>query len=83
MLLVEGSSGIRFFRHLSTLVFRFRNFGNTKAVRVTFSIKNVQNLIYILKIQTKTEKTFFVSEKIASELVSLNCPYNEKDPFHR
>ena len=33
--------------------------------------------------QQKTEKTFFVSEIIASELVSLNCLYEEQDTFHR
>ena len=33
--------------------------------------------------QPKAEETFFLSEKIASELVSLNCPYNEQDTFHR
>ena len=32
--------------------------------------------------QQKTQKRFFVSEKIASELVSLNCPYEEQDTFH-
>ena len=32
--------------------------------------------------QQKTEKTFFVSEIIASELVSLNCLYEEQDTFH-
>ena len=33
--------------------------------------------------QQKIEKKFFVSEIIASELVSLNCPYEEQDTFHR
>ena len=33
--------------------------------------------------QQKNEKIFFVSEIIASELVSLNCPYEEQDTFHR
>ena len=33
--------------------------------------------------QQKIEKKFFVSEIIASELVSLNCPYDEQDTFHR
>ena len=33
--------------------------------------------------QQKNEKIFFVSEIIASELVSLNCPYDEQDTFHR
>ena len=42
--------------------------------------------------QQKIEKNFFVSEIIseifvyeiiASELVSLNCPYEQQDTFHR
>ena len=33
--------------------------------------------------QQKIPKKFFVSEIIASELVSLNCPYDEQDTFHR
>ena len=40
MLLVEGSSEIGLFRHLSNHVFRVRNFGNTNAVRVIFFSKN-------------------------------------------
>ena len=31
----------------------------------------------------KRQKRYFVSEKIASELVLLNCPYDEQDTFHR
>ena len=30
----------------------------------------------------KIEKNFFVSKIIASELVSLNCLYQEQDTFH-
>ena len=33
--------------------------------------------------QQKTEKKFFISEKNGSELVSLNCHYDEQDTFHR
>ena len=33
--------------------------------------------------QQKIEKNFFVSEAIASELVSLNCAYEEQDTFHQ
>ena len=33
--------------------------------------------------QLKIPKKFFVSEIIASELASLNCPYEEQDTFHR
>ena len=39
MLLLEGSSETGLFRHLSNHVFRVRNFGNTKAVRVVFCPK--------------------------------------------
>ena len=31
----------------------------------------------------KNQKTFCASEMIVSELVSLNCPYEEQDTFHR
>ena len=33
--------------------------------------------------QQKSEKKFFVSEIMVSELVSFNCPYEEVDTFHR
>ena len=33
--------------------------------------------------QQKIQKSFFVSEIIASELVSLNCLYEETDTFRR
>ena len=33
--------------------------------------------------QQKIEKMFFVSQIIASELVSLNCHYEEQDTFYR
>ena len=32
--------------------------------------------------QQKTEKNLFVSEIIASEFSSLNCPHEEQDTFH-
>ena len=31
----------------------------------------------------KTEKKFLASALITSELVSLNCPYEEEDTFYR
>ena len=31
----------------------------------------------------KMQKKFFISETITSEFVSLNCPYEEQDTFHR
>ena len=36
MLLVEGSSETRILRHVYDYVFRFRNFGNTKSMRLIF-----------------------------------------------
>ena len=33
--------------------------------------------------QQKTQKKLVISEIISSELVSLNCPYEEQDTFHR
>ena len=33
--------------------------------------------------QQRIQKKFFVSEIIASELVSLNCLYEDQDAFHR
>ena len=33
--------------------------------------------------QQKNDKKIFVSQINASELVSLNCPYEEKYTFHR
>ena len=33
--------------------------------------------------QEKTKKKFFVSNIIASGLVSSNCSYEEQDTFHR
>ena len=32
--------------------------------------------------QQKLEENFFVSDIIASALVSLNCQYEEQDTFH-
>ena len=83
MLLVEGSSKTELFRNLSKHVFGVRNFGHTKPLTLIFFFQNVQNLRYISKMQQKIEKKFFVSQIIASELVSLYCHYEEEDAFHR
>ena len=52
-----------------------RNFGNTSAMRVMFFFENIQNLIFMSKVQKKIEKTFFFLEIIAYELAALNCLY--------
>ena len=77
MLLVEGSSKTGFFRHLSNHVSEANNFGNfffSKRSKFEINFKNPAK---------KGEKKFFVSQIIASELLSLNCLYEEQDTFHR
>ena len=74
MLLVEGFSEIGLFRHLSKHVFTVRNFGNTKAVRVIFFSEMFKIESIFLKCSQKLIE-IFVSEIIASELVSLNFVY--------
>ena len=71
---IEASSEAALFRHLSDYVFRVRNFGNTISMRVISVSKcSIFNLDF--KNAAKTEKKFNLSEIIASELVTLNCPY--------
>ena len=83
MLLVKWSYETGHFRHLSNHIFGVHNFGNTKTYERHLFIHNVQNLRYISKMKQKIEKKVFVTEIIGSELVSLNCPYEEQDTFHR
>ena len=75
MLLVKGSSETGLYKHISNYVSGVRNFENTKAMKVIFFFKNVENFSKTSKKQQKIPKKFFVSEIIASELVSLNCLY--------
>ena len=56
-----------------TTFFGVRNLGNKSAMKVIFLFANVQNFMYISKIQEKIEKKLFVFEIISSELVALNC----------
>ena len=74
MLLVKGSSETELFMHLSNHVFGVLNFGNTKAMRVIFFFKTFKVSARLQKSSKNLEK-LFVSEIIASELVSLNCLY--------
>ena len=83
VLLVEESSKTGFFTDLSNHVLGVRNIGNTKTMRVNLFFRNIQNFIYISKMQQKNEKKFRASQITASELLSLNCPYEELDTFHR
>ena len=74
MLLIDWSSEAGLFRHLSNHVFGVRNFGNTKSMRVIF-VSKCSKFNRDLKNFKKSEKKFFVSEIITSELISLNCLY--------
>ena len=74
ILVVEGSSETGVFRHLFNHVFRARSSRETSAMRAMVFWK-CSNLIYILKLQKKDDKTIFVSETIASELASLDFLY--------
>ena len=74
MLLAAGFSEIGYFRNLSDYVFGIRNFGNTKSMRVIF-VSKCSKFNTDLKNFKKSEKKFFVSEIITSELISLNCLY--------
>ena len=74
MLLLEGFSETGLFRHLSNHVFRVRNFGNTKAVRVNFFPK-CSKLNLDFKNEAKNLEKSFLSQIIAFELESLNCLY--------
>ena len=66
MLLVEGPLKLDFLDIYLTTLLGVRNFGNTSAVRIIFLFENIQNLIYISKMQEEIEKMFFVSGIIGS-----------------
>ena len=51
LLLVKGSSETGLFRHLSNHVFGSAEFGKKVGYEGHFVFENVQNLMYILKIQ--------------------------------
>ena len=73
MLLVEGSSETKLFRHLSNHVFGVRKFKNTSAMRVSFFLKMFKIGSKFRKCKKKIAKIFFVSEIKASESVAINC----------
>ena len=66
-----GSSETRPFRHLSNHSFWSRYFQKYISYEGHLFLANVENLIYILKMQKKIQKKFFVFQIIASELVAL------------
>ena len=61
ILLVEGSFQTDLFRYLSNYVFRIRNFGNTKAMRVIFGFKTSKISPRFENCRNKFRKSFFVS----------------------
>ena len=81
ILLLQASSEMEPFRHLSDYVFGVCNFENTKSMRVILFFKMFKIETTSQKYSKGAEKKVFDSEIIASQLVSLNCPY-EEDTFH-
>ena len=75
MLLFEGCSETGLFRHLSNHCFLSLQFPKYISYEGHLFFQNVQNLIFISKMQKKIEKIFFLLEIIASELVALNSLY--------
>ena len=59
MLLVEWSTEMELFRHLSTHVFEVRNFRNAKSVRVTFFFSKCSKLNLDFKNVAKTSEKVF------------------------
>ena len=74
MLLIKASSETGLFRHLSEYVFGVRNFENAKSMMVIFFSQYLKFKLYFKKAENN-EKKDFVSQIIASELISLNCLY--------
>ena len=64
--LVDGSSDTWLFRHLSNYVFRVRNFGNTKAVRVIFFFQLYKIEFRFQNSAKNSEKSFFFWENCIS-----------------
>ena len=79
----EETSKTAFYRHLSCHLFRRREFGKYIGYEGHLFFENVQNLIYISKMQRKIEKNSFISEIIVSQLVALNFLYKEENTSHR
>ena len=75
MVLVERFSETMIFRHLSNHLFRSPQFWKYISYDDHPFFENVQNLIYISKLQKKIERNFLVSEIIGSELFVSNCLY--------
>ena len=64
MLLFEESSETGLFRHLSDHVFGFRNFGNTKSMRVIFLFKILKIYVWLRKCTKNWEKVFCFWDKL-------------------
>ena len=71
MLLVEGSSQTRLFRHLPNHVFCSVQFPKYLSYKGNLFFQNVQNLILVPKTQKKIQKRLFVFQIIASEFIAL------------
>ena len=66
------------FRHLSIHILRGLYFRKYISYEGRLFFQDVQHLIYISKTEPKIGEEVFVSGIIASELVPLNCPFNNR-----
>ena len=82
MLLVKATSATGLFIHLSDYDFAVCNIKNRKYLWVFFHLKISKFNLDFKNAAKNSEKVFF-SVIIPSELVSLYCPYEEQDNFHR
>ena len=83
MFVVEATSETGLYRHLVNHLFRRRSFGNYIGYEGHLFFENVQNLMWISKMQRKIQKKSFISEIIISGFVALNCLYKEGNTCHR
>ena len=79
----EETSNTGFYRHLSTHLFWRGLFGKYIGHEGRLFFEDVQNLILVSKMRRKSQKKYFVSEIIVSELVALNFLYKEENTSHR
>ena len=70
-------------RHISNNVFRSALFWKEISYEGHLFFENILNLMQISKMQEKIHKKVFVFEKIASELVALNCLSSEENTCHQ
>ena len=83
MFVVEDTSKMGFHRHSFNHLFRKRKFAKCIGYEGRLFFENVQNFMYISKMDRIIEQKPFDSGIIVSELVALNCLYKQENISHR